>query len=86
MKFDPNRIIDETDFFNERKCKRCNKCINDKRVDAIYCSRNCKSISKRCIKSRKLTIDKWKKSELDKVNEYKKFIDLLNQYNDRFNN
>jgi hypothetical protein len=77
MKFDPNKIIDEEDFFNERKCKRCSKSLEGKRTDAIYCSRNCKSIVKRCIKSKKLTIEKWKLKELNKVNEYKKLIDLL---------
>lgn len=68
MKFDPNKIIDENDFFNQRKCKRCNKTLDGMRSDAIYCSRNCKSIVRKCNKSRQETIKKWKLKELEKIN------------------
>jgi len=67
MKFNSNKIIDETDFFNERKCKRCSKSLDGMRSDAIYCSRNCKSIVKKCAKSRKDTIEKWKLKEMEKI-------------------
>lgn len=68
MRFNSNKIIDETDFFNKRECKRCNKSLEGKRSDAIYCSRNCKSIIRKCNKSRQNTIEKWKLKELDKIN------------------
>lgn len=68
MKFDPNKIIDENDFFNQKKCKRCNKTLDGMRSDAIYCSRNCKSIVRKCNKSRQETIKKWKLKELEKIN------------------
>jgi hypothetical protein len=68
MKFNPNKIIDETDFFNRRKCKRCDKSLDGMRSDAIYCSRNCKSIVRKCNKSRLKTIEKWKSKELEKIN------------------
>ncbi len=77
MKFDANKIIDETDFFDERKCKRCNKSLEDKRSDAIYCSRSCKSIVRKCKKSRQNTIDKRKSKQLDQVNSIIEFKKLL---------
>ncbi len=77
MEFNGNKIIDEEDLFKVRECKRCSKSLEGKRKDAIYCSRNCKSISKRCIKSRQETINKWKESL--KINiEFEKHLKSLN--------
>lgn len=78
MKFDANKIIDVNDFFNERKCKRCSKSLDNMRSDAIYCSRNCKSIVRKCNKSRQNTINKWKSKQLEQVNsiiELKKLLE-----------
>jgi hypothetical protein len=76
MKFKPNQI-DESEFFNERKCKRCKKSLESKRSDAIYCSRNCKSIERKCNKSKEKTLEKWKQTELIKVNQFKELIQKI---------
>lgn len=88
MKFDPNRIIDETDFFNKRNCGYRN-CINiipsSKRSDAKYCCDKCKGNEKTYLKREKR---KLRNEKLDIVNmlvDYNKNKDLVDLFNKIYN-
>jgi hypothetical protein len=74
MKFKHNQIIDELDFFKPiRTCnyRNCNADISHMRVNAKYCSRNCKSCE------RKYNIRDIIKLKIEKEN----IKNLIDQYN-----
>ena len=41
-----------------KKCKWCDKELVNKRIDAIFCNRNCKGMYRRAEKNKKLRSDK----------------------------
>jgi len=60
-----------------KTCPKCNKELIDKRKDAIYCSRSCKTNAKKCRKSREKTLQKWKLKGIERIKEIEFFKDLL---------
>lgn len=52
------------------KYKNCKNELVNKRKDAVYCCRSCKSIARKLKKRRILLLEKYKQQEMIKVNAY----------------
>lgn len=63
----------------ERECeyRKCKNDITEMRKDAKFCCRNCKDMERTYIKRKKMLIEKYKKSEMIKVEGYKRLKDII---------
>lgn len=58
--------------------RNCNKELDESmRKDAIYCSRDCKTCEAKYRRRKKALLEKWKNKEMEKVNNIKEFIKII---------
>ena len=63
----------------ERLCsyRNCKKDINNKRPQAKFCDRNCKSCESKYVRRKKALIQKYKENDNKLVENYKKLIEII---------